>query len=341
MPLWLALRQWTVRHLGELTGRNLIVLLLGYISICWILLRIAGESDLTESISVFFYYLVVTASTVGYGDYSPTSEMGRWVTSLFIIPTGLGLFAVVVGQVAKVLVESWRRRIMGKWNLNMKNHILVLGWNEKRTLDMLNMLLHEEKHHRTIVLCTSANIENPMPGTIEFISVSSYVDNKEMARAGVAEASCIIIDTPEDDVTLSAALFSSDKNPDAHILAYFHKEELSNLLKAHCPNVECIPSVSVEMLAKAAIDPGSSTLHQELLSTTTGMTQYSVVYPKGKAVAQFETLFHLLKHQHNAILIAIERGNGIEINPELSTEVSENTTLFYISDERIPEINWP
>ncbi len=341
MSLWLTLRQWTVRHLGELTGRNLIFLLLGYVSVCWILLSLAGESALTESISVFFYYLVVTASTVGYGDYSPASEMGKWVTSLFIIPTGLGLFAIVIGQVAKILVESWRKRIMGKWSLNMKNHILVLGWNEKRTLDMLGMLLHEEKNRRTIVLCTSADIKNPMPGVIEFISVASYVDSKEMVRAGVAEASCIIIDTPEDDVTLSAALFSSDQNPDAHILAYFHKEELSNLLKAHCPNVECIPSVSVEMLAKAAIDPGSSTLHQELLSTTTGMTQYSVVYPKGKEAVPFETLFHLLKHQYDAILIAVERGNGIEINPELSTDIGEGTTLFYISDERIPAINWP
>lgn len=341
MSLWLAMRQWTIRHLGQLNGRNLFFLLFGYISISWALLYLAGETDLTESLSVFFYYIVVTASTVGYGDFSPSSDLGKWIAALFIIPCGLGLFAIVIGQLAKLLVESWRKGLMGKRNLKMKDHILVLGWNEKRTLEMLEMLLHEEDKRRSIVLCACAEIENPLPGIIEFVSVPSYVDAKEMERAGISQASCIIIDTPEDDVTLSAALFASGKNANAHLLAYFHNDELSNLLKTHCPNVECIPSVSTEMLAKSAIDPGSSSLHQELLSTTTGMTQYSVVYPKDKTKTEFETLFHLFKKQHDAILIAIDDGNGIQINPALTTTIDEGMILFYISDERVTDINWP
>ena len=341
MSLWLAMRQWTVRHLGQLTGRNLVFLLIGYISTSWLLLHLVGESDLTNSFSVFIYYLVVTASTVGYGDFSPATDIGKWVTSLFIIPVGLGLFAIVVGQVASLLVESWRKGLMGKRSLKMKDHILVLGWNEKRTLNMLDMLLHEEKKNRAIVLCACAEIENPLPGVIEFVSVPSYVDSVEMARAGIAEASCIIIDTPEDDVTLSAALFVSGQNSNAHILAYFNNEELSNLLKKHCPNIECIPSVSVEMLAKSAVDPGSSSLHQELLSTTTGMTQYSVIYPSNHPTTLFETLFHSFKQKHDAILIAVDNGNGLQINPNLKSEIAEGMTLFYISDERISDVNWP
>ncbi|MHA2936695.1 potassium channel family protein [Vibrio sp. RC27] len=340
MSLWLAVRQWTVRHLGQLTGKNLVILLVSYISASWGLLYLTGESDLTHSFSVFIYYLVVTASTVGYGDFSPTTDMGKWVTLLFVIPVGLGIFAIVVGQVASVLVESWRKGIKGKRSLKMKDHILVLGWNEKRTLNMLDMLLHEEKNKRPIVLCTNTEIENPLPGVIEFVSVPSYVDSSEMARSGIAHASVIIIDTPEDDVTLSAALFVSGQNTNAHILAYFNNEELSNLLKTHCPNVECIPSVSVEMLAKSAIDPGSSSLHQELLSTTTGMTQYSVVYPDNGSTT-FDILFHAFKKQHDAILIAVDGGNGLQINPGLSTEVNQGMTLFYISDERIDNVNWP
>ncbi len=340
MSIWLVIRQWTVRHLGQLTGKNILVLLGGYIAISWILLRLVGETDLTNSFSVFFYYLVVTASTVGYGDYSPSSAIGQWVTALFIIPAGLGLFALVIGQVASLLVESWRKGIMGKRSHKMKNHILVLGWNQQRTLSMLEMLLHEEQNRRSILLCTTDQIENPLPGIIEFVSVPSYVDGKEMARANISEASCIIIDTPEDDVTLSAALFASSQNPGAHLLAYFNNEELSKLLQTHCPNVECIPSVSVEMLAKAALDPGSSALHQELLNTNKGMTQYSVPYPDNCKATTFESLFHHFKKQHDAILIAIDRGKRIEVNPELDAPIEKGTRLFYISDERVSDFNW-
>ncbi|MCG7587569.1 ion channel, partial [Photobacterium sp. OFAV2-7] len=68
MSLWILFQRWAVRNLTQLNGRNLLVTLLSYSAISWILLRIAGENDLTRSFTDFIYYLFVTASTVGYGD---------------------------------------------------------------------------------------------------------------------------------------------------------------------------------------------------------------------------------------------------------------------------------
>ncbi|EAS45430.1 potassium channel protein [Photobacterium profundum] len=340
MSIWILFQRWAVKNLGQLNGRNLLLTLLGYSAISWLLLMIAGERALTHSLTDFVYYLFVTASTVGYGDMSPTTVMGKWVVSLFIIPGGLGLFALGVGRIAGFFITYWKSGLLGRRSLKVDNHILVLGWNAQRTLHLIKMLQHEERGNRPIVLCVRPEIENPLPGEVEFVRVASFTDNEGMARASIEHASCIVIDNPEDDVTLSAALYCANKNPTAHLLAYFNDESLSQLLKQHCPNAECIPSVAVEMLAKAAVDPGSSELHHELLSTDQGMTQYSVTYPSGSAITTIDILFTLFKQEHEATLIAIDTGDGVELNPALQREVPPGAKLFYISDERINKFNW-
>ncbi|WP_372378205.1 potassium channel family protein [Vibrio natriegens] len=340
MAVWLVVKKWLSSHLFKLSTRNLVVISLLYISLSWGLLVLAGETELTENFSSFIYYLMVTASTVGYGDHSPVTDLGKWVVVLFVIPGGLSLFAALLGRVAGAAVDYWRAGIIGKRRVRVENHIVLLGWNGSRTMHLIRMLQHEESGKRPVVLCSRSDIENPLPGEIHFIKVTSYTDSQEMSNANITEASCIIVDNLSDDITLSAALYCASVNPDAHLLAYFKDEALGRLLSQHCPKAECIPAVGAEMLAKAAVDPGSSALHQELLASTRGMTQYSVIYPENQPMTKIENLFGFIKKHHHATLIAIDLGEGIELNPDLDTDVPPKSKLFYIADERIEDFAW-
>jgi len=165
------------------------------------------------------------------------------------------------------------------------------------------MLQHEEVGKRPIVLCSRSDIENPLPGEIGFVKVTSYTDALEMANANVADASCIIVDNQQDDITLSAALYCANINPNAHLLAYFKDDALGQLLSQHCPKAECIPAVD---LAQTNVD----------------------------------ALFSFLKKHHQATLIAVDVGQGIELNPHLDRKVPSGAKLFYIADERIHSFEW-
>ncbi|KJY87561.1 potassium channel protein [Vibrio neptunius] len=340
MSIWLVFKKWLGVRLFQLSNRNLIVLLFVYIALSWLALAASGESELTQDVSTFIYYLMVTASTVGYGDYSPVTQVGKWVVILFVIPGGLTLFAALIGRLASASVDYWRAGILGKRRVGVENHILLLGWNGQRTMHLIRMLQHEEEGKRPIVLCSRSDIENPLPGEIGFVKVTSYTDEQEMEKASITQASCIVVDNLEDDITLSAALYSANVNPNAHLLAYFKDEALSRLLNQHCPNAECIPAVGAEMLAKAAVDPGSSALHQELLASTRGMTQYSTIYPESATPTDVQSIFVYIKRAYQATLIAIDTGSGIELNPDLDTAIPAGAKLFYIADERIDRIDW-
>ncbi|WP_029859465.1 potassium channel family protein, partial [Vibrio parahaemolyticus] len=246
----------------------------------------------------------------------------------------------LLGRVAGSAIDYWRAGILGKRRVRVENHIVLLGWNGSRTMHLIRMLQHEEEGKRPIVLCSRSDIENPLPGEIHFIKVTSYTDAQEMKNANITDASCIIVDNLSDDITLSAALYCASVNPDAHLLAYFKDDALGRLLSQHCPKAECIPAVGAEMLAKAAVDPGSSALHQELLASTRGMTQYSVIYPENQPITTIESIFGFIKKCHHATLIAFDVGNGIQLNPDLDAEVPPGTKLFYIADERIDDFAW-
>lgn len=171
-----------------------------YVATCWVGMFLCGEEHLL-SLDRFIYWIIVTTSTVGYGDLGPQSTAGRWFVSLFVIPGGLTLFAAILGRAIAFSGHHWQKGIKGLKDLNLSGHIVVVGWNGQRTLHLLDLLLSEESasiHPRKIVLCATDAIENPKIGVIEFVNVEKYNSIGAMKRASIDTAECIIIDTHLD-----------------------------------------------------------------------------------------------------------------------------------------------
>ncbi len=343
MPLFFKVKKLLVRHFIETRWQTIMFVIALYIVSSWLLLWLCGENDLIAP-QDFIYWILVTASTVGYGDLSPSTTAGKFVVAFYVIPFGLGLFGLAVGRLAAFVSTRWRKGVMGLKTLNLENHILVIGWNESRTLHLIRLLQREDTSNSEpseIVLCVRAEIENPLPDEVNFVKVPSFSEHEEMQRACVEQAKSIIIDIQDDDVTMTTALYCNSQNPEAHTIAYFTEDRLGTLLKSHCPNIECMPSVGVEMMAKSAMDPGSSSLHQELLDVDTGMTQYSAYYSSQQPQG-FKELFWRFKEEYDATLIGVKspNSNTIDINPGLASAVSPGSTLYYIADERITDLKW-
>ncbi|AJQ92070.1 potassium channel family protein [Gynuella sunshinyii] len=337
------LKKLLMRHFMELRWHSILLVIAAYMLLSWAILWVCGEVALTRSHD-FIYWLIVTASTVGYGDLSPETVAGKYAVAFLVIPMGLGLFGLTIGRVAAFVSYQWRKGIKGMKALNYDNHILVIGWNENRTLQLIRLLQHEmaqQTERQQIALCVRVEVENPMPDSIGFTRVSSFSNDADMERTSLEKASTIIIDTRDDDVTMTTALYCSSKNPQAHIIAYFNDDTLGALLKQHCPNVECMPSVAVEMIAKSAVDPGSSALHYQLLAVDEGMTQYSMKY-RGQHPVTIRDLFNTFKERYEATLIGLARAGTktLQLNPALNDQIQPGDTLYYIAEGRINHIDW-
>ncbi|MGF1900312.1 ion channel [Aliivibrio sifiae] len=329
------------KHFMAINMYTLMFLLISYVALSWLGLTVANEPHLTDNLASFFYYIVTTSSTVGYGDLSPTTDHGRLFSALFIIPCGVGLFALSVGRMAVFFTDFWRTNRRGKQNLNLENHIIVIGINSARTPHLLEMLKREEQGRREVVVVSCEYEESPFDSDVHFVRVNSFTDAIEMERSNLSKASAVIVDTDLDDVTLTVSLFVAEQNSDAHLVAHFEDPIKRDLLHKYCPNSECISSLSTELVAKSVMDKGSSFIHSELVSAHEGQTQYSIEIPKGVESFTIESVYSPFKAQYEAIIIAIQSKNtGCKINPSLDTVLSVGDVIYYIADERIIDLDW-
>lgn len=56
-----------------------------------------------------FYFSVVTVSTVGYGDISPTTTAGKIFTMVYVV-VGIGVFVALVSTTAHHILEAKQSR---------------------------------------------------------------------------------------------------------------------------------------------------------------------------------------------------------------------------------------
>ena len=331
------IRRHVVAFILSANSISILVGTLLYILLAYSLLQLAGETELLAP-DTFLYWLIVTASTVGYGDLSPQTGEGRLITALFIIPVGLSLFAICIGKIGYYLSETIQKGKKGLRMTRADQHCIIIGWNGARTLRLINLLLTKQNSpQEKIVLCHDQAMENPLPSKVEFVHVVGYTDIDSMKRAAIERASRIIIDSQQDDITLATALFCQQQNKHAHVTVYFKDENHSELVKSYCPSVEVVPSVSVEMLARASVDPGSASLHQNLLDPNIDASSFSTEYKNNKS-CNFGELFSNFRVQHQAIAIAVKKTNDADadINPPDTMTIAQGDIIYYIADKRIP-----
>ena len=350
MPLYFKKLAMLLRaHIDKASWQLLMAVTVLHIAATWLLLLAANETELL-GLNTYFYYYVVTTSTVGYGDMSAVTPMGRWVVALFQIPFGLALFGVLLGKVGQ-LVTFWVKRAMtGNKNLaHLTDHIVIFGWHEQRTKKIVDYILADNKRKdRQIILAVNDLEEHPLANysEVEFAHLTSFTDEKELDRIAISQADKIIIDGKDDDQTFTTALMISPLIKEvAHISAHFIDESKVSLLRTHCKNVECSSTKSAEILVRAMQDPGSSRVQEELLSTLHGDTQFSVQLPENIAALPFSAFFHYFKEKHDAIILGVAHdlnAFNMDLNPPLHYQIKGGDILHYISPERIlpSEVKW-
>ncbi len=335
------------RYLLRLQWSVLILILLMHFSASWLLLALVNERALADP-QLFYYFYVVTASTVGYGDLSPETGAGRFVVSFFVIPGGITLFAALIGKITTVLINIWRQSMKGQLDLSnqLHDHMVIMGWHKEATSRMIDLIFGDLKRTpRDVVLVATQTMDNPDPQRIHFIRTDNLASADACHRAAVTKAERIIINGQNDDNTLTTALNLVATQTKAHIVCHFHNRSMALLLQAHAPRAECHISTTTEMLVRSAQDPGSSRIQGQLLDTLTGPTQFSLQVPKEFSGCLFSTLINQFKNYHDALALGVAgsiHGDDLLLNPPADYEVKSEQLIYYMATQRLlaVEIDW-
>ena len=337
------------RLYARISGLSWDTVLIGtvfHLAVSWGLMALIGGEKIASG-EIFWYFYATTATTVGYGDYSPVTALGRAITILWIMPGGIALFTTIIAKVVQQVSDKWRKRLRGLASYeNLTDHIVILGWHGSRTQRMVDHIRGGQgEHEREIVLCSAEPIENPMPDRVRFVYGTALNAPDLLHRAAVATAKFVIVLGHDDNETLAAALGAAAVNAGSHIVAYFDQQSFADLLKAHCPHAECNVSLSIELMVRSAQDPGSSRVQRQLLSTLEGPTQFSLQVPVDADPVTYGALFSELKSKHDATLFGVAEstlGDDLILNAPSEHRVDPGMILYFMAARRIEptQIDW-
>ena len=132
------------------------------------------------------YLVVITMTTVGYGDITPVTWEGK-VLSMLIGAGGLFLFSVSVATVSAGFFNYVQMLRMGMISFkDMKNHTVICGWNETAQVIIENL----RRLGREIVLITEQDIPSPEGF---YYKKGDFGREDVLLDAGVDKANMVII----------------------------------------------------------------------------------------------------------------------------------------------------
>ncbi|RZJ05203.1 MAG: potassium channel protein [Brevundimonas sp.] len=323
--------------MADMHWSALFALILLHALLTWLMLALAGETDL-HGASAFFYWYATTAYTVGYGDLSPQTELGRFITALWVFPGAIAAFTTIVAKVLAAIGDVWRLRRAGKGDYSkMTASIVLIGYHPARTPIMIDELCADLSAGQTLVLLTRQSLTDVDP-RVRYVHTESLTSTAALTRAGVPDASRILVFTDADADTLSATLAATALAPaGAHVVCHFEDEDHARLIGQHCPGVEVILSSGPQLVARACKDPGASQVISALTShLDDGATLFSLAWPDQRDTPSFGALARSLLDE-GATLLAVQpdRAAAPTFNPPGDRLVGAGDRLFYVARARV------
>ncbi|MEO0729577.1 MAG: potassium channel family protein, partial [Pseudomonadota bacterium] len=153
MPIWGRTLRRVYIAVANLTWTTLLIATLAHMSASYVLFAIAGENDLVGDLITYAYYYMTTATTVGYGDLSPSTASGRFWALLFVLPGSITLFTACLGKAITDLGVIWRRRMNGLGDYSdREQHTIILGWQAPRTSRLISLVRADSESDERVIL---------------------------------------------------------------------------------------------------------------------------------------------------------------------------------------------
>lgn len=291
------------------------------------------DNDITAAGNYWWWFLV-TAATVGYGDFYPTTTAGYLVGG-YVIIGGIVTLTILFTRLASYLQALRGKRMRGLDKVDVRGHIVILGYHAGRTERMIGELSVEAS--RTLVLCAWDEVpENPVPELAHVRFVRGDLTTVDVLdRAGVPAAATVIVDGRDDNESLAMALAVDHADPDVHLVVALRAMDRREQLHYIDARIQCVQWHMPNLVTEEALDPGITQVYADLMSSGGGGNTYSMRLPEslsGRTFGECQTHFG---RSFGATLIAVRRSGQVVVSPGWDEQVEDGATLYYLAERRV------
>ncbi|MCH1625485.1 potassium channel family protein [Ferdinandcohnia quinoae] len=280
------------------------------------------------------WWAIVTAATVGYGDFAPVTITGRMIGMLLIF-IGVGLvstYFVTISTSALINQNSYNE---GKVSYKGDKHVLIIGWNE-RVKETISKIAASNINIEIILVDESLK-KNPLPTNHVHFIKGNPTHDAVLEKANVKQAEMVLItaDQSKDEVqadmiTILTLLAIKGLNPEIYcIVEILTTQQINNARRGGADEILQTNRLASFVMVNSITSHGISEALLSLLIGVNGCKLHFIEATFDLFGMSFKTCSEKLLNE-GKILIGIKRVDDVIINPPLSLEIRKSDYLLLI-----------
>lgn len=203
-----------------------------------------------------FYMVVITFSTIGYGEVHELSHTGR-IFNIGLIMMGVALVLLLIGALTQALLEFELGKVFGKRRMerdiaNLKDHYIICGAG--RVGSSVALELSRKPHPFVIIENNEKSLADLDPKWL--MMVGDAASEKTLREAGIERAKGLVAATTTDATNIYIVLTAKSVKSSVKIIARASEERAEKHLKTAGADMVISPYVAAgHRIAQSFVRP--------------------------------------------------------------------------------------
>jgi voltage-gated potassium channel len=289
---------------------------------------------------------MVTMTTVGYGDISAKTGIGRFLVSYPCMLLGIGIIGYLIGTVTNILIDFATRSRRGLMDIEFKNHILICNYpGENKIMTIVKELRDSPQYMKCKFVLITDTIdeltETLKKENIYFVH-GSPTDEINLYKANILECAGVIILAEDpykkrsDERTFVIGslieLIEKDKNiPIKTITEVIEANNIRNMKRARIDGFISEDGLTGRLIVQEFINPGINKVFSQVLTNSIG-SQFYICDTSLTNYQIRDVQISALEHDINMQVIGITRNDENLLNPSKDTVIKEGDKLIVLAE---------
>lgn len=230
------------------------------------------------------YYLTTTASTIGYGDISPKTTVGKTIY-IFYVVLAIATFAAILNYISEKVAKEFEKVKKGKIKMKQTVKLMVIGFpNEDKVREIVEQIRNDIRFKTGAIVVVSNDLqEKPIwfdELNVKFVKgVTSDINT--LLAAGILETENAIVlaqdptSIESDEKTVSVIAVLEKLNPSINTIAERVRQDSMLFSIVGCNVISRV--TNPEVLAREVLDAGAIEFENAIFSAEVPGTQFNFV----------------------------------------------------------------
>jgi len=279
------------------------------------------------------YVTAQTVTTVGFGDITPRTALGRVFATVFMmVGVGVVLYALTSTVQSIVHSELFARYGHSRKMSKLRDHFIICGAGRVgshlirslRAVDGIFLVI--ESDQRKCEALMDMNIP---------VLIRDATLEESLIEAGVEHARGLASCLPDDADNVYVVLTARDLNPNIHIVARAAEEQAeSKLLRAGANRVVAPTIIGGHRMAMALTKPAVGDFLDSVTANDLELGFEQLEVDPVSSLVSRKLSESVIRSELNIVIVSIRRSNGeIIFNPSGETKIEGGDMLIAIGNE--------